>query len=163
MTLTLIAAVGPGGLIGTGDGLPWRLPADLAHFKRTTMGHALVMGRRTFESIGRPLPGRRTIVVTRDPTWRHAGVEVAHDVDEAIALAGPGEVFVAGGGEIYRLTMPRADRLLITEVEAPAAGSVYFPPIDPVQWVERDRTAVEDLVVVDYVRADGGDTGTPPG
>ncbi len=139
MTVAMIAAVARNGVIGDGSGMPWHLPEDLAHFKRTTLGHTLLMGRRTFDSIGRALPGRRTVVLTRDRTWSHADVEVAHTFEEGLALAGPTEVWVAGGGEIYRLAMPYAVRLVITEIDQDAAGSVTFPPIDPRVWTETSR------------------------
>jgi hypothetical protein len=100
--ITIIAAVGRNGVIGRDGRMPWHLPEDFAHFKAATLGHALVMGRRTFESIGRALPGRRTIVITRDPGWHHSDVEVAHSFEEALSLAGVAdEVFVAGGAEVY--------------------------------------------------------------
>ena len=105
--VTLIAAVARNGVIGSGPDIPWHLPEDFAFFKRTTMGHPMVMGRLTFEAIGRVLPGRRTIVVTRDPGWTRKGVEVAHSLEEALALAGAGdEVFVCGGGQVYAEAMP---------------------------------------------------------
>ncbi len=137
--IVLVAAVARNGTIGTSGGLPWHLPADLERFKALTMGHAMVMGRRTFESIGRVLPGRRTIVVTRDPSWQVPDVLVAHSVDEAIALAAgyedrPGAVMVVGGGEIYRQTLPRADRLEITHVDVDVDGDTTFPHIDPAEW-----------------------------
>lgn len=138
--ITLIAAVGPGRVIGDGQGMPWHLPEELQYFKRTTMGHPLVMGRRTFETTG-ALPGRRSIVITRQPGWSHPRVETAHSLEQAIAAAGSGEggeeVFVIGGGEIYRLALPLADRLLITQVHldpAQVSGEVTFPEFDEGQW-----------------------------
>ena len=131
----LIAAVARNGTIGADGGLPWHLPADLQRFKALTMGHPMVMGRRTFDSIGRALPGRRTIVVTRDPDWSAPGVEVAHSVDEAIDLAltaatassRADRCMVVGGGEIYRQTIDRADRLELTHVDADVVGDTRFP------------------------------------
>ncbi len=138
--ITLIAAVARNGVIGAEGGLPWHLPDDLAHFKATTVGHPLVMGRRTFESIRRVLPGRRTIVVTRDPTWHHAGVETAHSFAEAVSLAGPAdEVFVAGGAQIYAEALPFAHRMLITEVDAEPEGDTHFPPWSRASWLEESR------------------------
>ena len=138
--ITLIAAVGPGRVIGDGQGMPWHLPEELQYFKRTTMGHPLVMGRRTFETTG-ALPGRRSIVITRQPDWSHPRVETAHSLELAIAAAASGEggdeVFVIGGGEIYRLALPVADRLLITQVHLDPAqvnGEVTFPEFDEQQW-----------------------------
>ncbi len=140
-TLTLVAAVGRNGVIGDGQGMPWHLPQDLAHFKRTTMGGVMLMGRRTFDSIGRSLPGRRSIVVTRDPDWSADGVQVARSLAEALLIAGDHEVFVAGGGEIYAQTIESADRMVITEVDQQPApeGSVRFPAIDPRLWRETSR------------------------
>ncbi len=153
MTVAMIAAVARNGVIGDGAGMPWHLPADLAFFKRTTMGHTLLMGRRTFDSIGRVLPGRRTVVLTRDRAWQHTDVEVAHSFEEGLALAGPTELWVAGGGEVYRLAMPFARRLVITEVDVDAVGSVTFPPIDSRMWTEESREPHEGFDWVTYVRA----------
>jgi len=150
--VTMIAAVGRNGVIGDGSGLPWHISEDLKFFKRSTMGHPMVMGRRTFESMG-VLPGRRSIVVTRQPEWRHPGAEAAHSLAEAFALAGPAdEVFVVGGGELYREAMPFAERLLITEVDQSPPGTVIFPEIDPEQWRETAREAHEGFAWVTYTR-----------
>ncbi len=139
--VTMIVAVGRNGVIGDGEKMPWHLSEDLKYFKRTTMGHPMIMGRRTFDSTGL-LPGRRHIVVTRQPEWSHPGVETAHSVEEALSLAGPAdEVFVIGGGEIYRAAMPYAARLLITEVDQSPEGSVTFPEVDPGEWLETSREA----------------------
>lgn len=152
-SVTLIAAVGRNGVIGAAGGMPWHLPEDFAYFRRTTMGHPMVMGRRTFESIGRVLPGRRTIVITRQRDWHHPGVETAHSLAEALALAGPAdEVFICGGGEIYAEAMPWAHRLLITEVDQEPEGDVRFPDIDPSQWREVAREAGDGCSWVDYER-----------
>jgi dihydrofolate reductase len=151
--VTLIAAVARNGVIGDGPNIPWHLPEDFAFFKRTTMGHVLVMGRLTFESIGRALPGRRTIVITRNLYWRHPDVEVAHSFPEALALAGPAdEVFVCGGGQVYAEAMPFAHRLLITEVFQEPTGDVYFPAIPEDEWVETARHAHDELAWVTYGR-----------
>lgn len=152
MTVTLIAAVGPGGVIGDGERLPWHLPAELAHFKATTLGHTLLMGRRTFDSVGRALPGRHTVVLTRDLGWRHADVEVAHSLEQGLALAGPSEVFVAGGAEVYRAALPFATRLVISHVDVDAVGSVHFPDIDPAVWTEASRHERDGFTVVEYLR-----------
>ena len=115
--VVLIAAVAEGGVIGRDGAIPWRVPGELARFKETTMGHPLVMGRKTFESIGRPLPGRRCIVITRSLAWRHPGVETAHSFAEALALAGPAdEVFVAGGGQVYAEALPFAHRMILSRL-----------------------------------------------
>lgn len=138
--ISLIAAVARNGVIGLDGGMPWHLPEELRHFKATTMGHPLVMGRRTFESIGRPLPGRRTVVVTRDPSWQHPGVETAHSFAEAISLAGPAdEVFVAGGAQVYAEALPFAHRLVLTEVHAEPEGDTWFPQWSPQEWREVSR------------------------
>ncbi len=152
MTVGIIAAVARNGVIGDGAGMPWHLPEDLAFFKRTTMGQTLLMGRRTFDSIGRALPGRRTVVLTRDCTWQHPGVEVAHTFEEGLALAGPTPVWVAGGGEIYRLALPYARTLVLTEIEQDAQGSVTFPPFDRDEWVETSRVPGPGLAWVTYTR-----------
>ncbi|WP_435199143.1 dihydrofolate reductase [Janibacter sp. GS2] len=138
--ITLLAAVGPGRVIGDGERMPWHLPEDLKYFKRTTMGHPMVMGRRTFDSMG-ALPGRRSIVITRQPDWSAEGVVAVGSLEEALAMATDGEggdeVFVVGGGEIYRLALPVADRLLLTEVHldpARVAGGVTFPEVADERW-----------------------------
>lgn len=150
--VTMIAAVGRNGVIGDGLSMPWHISEDLKFFKRTTMGHPMVMGRRTFDSMG-VLPGRRSIVITRQPEWRHAGVETAHSLDEALALAGPAdEVFVVGGGEIYRAAMPYAARLVITEVDQDPEGTVTFPTIESSEWRETSREARDGFSWVTYER-----------
>ena len=140
--ISLIAAVASNGVIGRDGRMPWHLPEDLKRFKALTMGHAIVMGRKTYDSIGRLLPGRRTIIVTRQPDYRVEGAEVAHSVDAAIALApGDDEIFVIGGGEIYAQALPFADRLLMTEIDAAPEGDVRFPAIDRRQWRQASRLA----------------------
>ena len=154
--ITLVAAVARNGVIGADGGMPWHLPADLRHFKAVTMGHPMIMGRRTFDSIGRALPGRRTIVVTRDPEWSAPGVDVAHSVEDAVAMAADGDptqsVMVVGGGEIYRQAMPLADRLEITHVDTEAGGDTTFPDIDPARWREQSTEPGDGFVFVSYVR-----------
>lgn len=151
--ITLIAAVARNNVIGMEGRMPWHLPEELAHFKATTMGHPLVMGRRTFESIGRVLPGRRTIVVTRDPTWHHPGVESAHSFAEAMALAGPAdEVFVAGGAQIYAEALPFAHRMLFTEVDAEPQGDTFFPAWTRADWREELREQHDGWSRVVYER-----------
>jgi dihydrofolate reductase len=150
MTITVLAAVGANLVVGRGGEMPWHLPEDLAHFKATTMGHTLVMGRKTYDSIGRALPGRRTIVITTQQGWHAPSVEVAHSLAEALALAGPTEVFVIGGGEVYRQAIPFADQMMLTEVEQSPEGDVSFPPIDPTQWRETAREAHDGFAFVTY-------------
>jgi dihydrofolate reductase len=134
--ITVVVARARDGAIGRDNALPWHLPEDLQHFKATTLGHPIVMGRRTFESIGRPLPGRRTIVVSRDPGWSHPGCERAGSLDEALErCAGLPEAFVVGGGQLYAEAMAQADRLVVTDVEIDVDGDTFFPPIDPSAWV----------------------------
>jgi dihydrofolate reductase len=135
MKLSAIVAMASNRVIGANNQLPWRLPADLARFKRITMGHALVMGRKTYESIGRPLPGRTMIVVTRQRGYAPEGVKVAHSVDEALALAqGDDEVFIIGGAELFAQTMDRIDRLYLTLIEREVPGDVSFPEVDLSTW-----------------------------
>lgn len=129
-------------VIGRDGALPWRLPADLKRFKQLTMGHALIVGRKTWESIGRPLPGRTMIVVTRQPGYQAEGTRVVHSVDEALRLArevSPGEAFVAGGAELYRETLPLADRLHLTRIERDFPGDTRFPEFDESQWRQVDE------------------------
>ena len=136
-----IAAVARNGVIGAGNDIPWRIKEDWARFKAITMGHVLIMGRKTYDSIGRPLPGRTTIVVTRDPDWTADGVLVARSLDEAFEVAyalAPEKVFVAGGGQIYAAAWDRLDSLEITEVDIEPAGEVRFPTIGP-DWHETAR------------------------
>lgn len=138
-TLTLVAAVGRNGVIGDGSGMPWHIPADLRFFKETTMGGTMVMGRATWDSIGRALPGRRTVVVTRRQDWSAPGAEVAHSLAEALALAGDVEVFVVGGGQVYAQTIDHAHRLVVTEVDLEPEGDTRFPEIDASAWREVSR------------------------
>jgi dihydrofolate reductase len=157
--ITLIAAVARNRVIGADGAMPWRIPEDFAFFKRTTMGHPMVMGRATFDSIGKALPGRRSIVITRSRNWRHDGVEVAGSMPVALDLAAGGrggeEIFVIGGGQIYELAMPFADRLLITEVEQEPEGDVTFPRIDASEWVEVSRETRDSFAFVEYHRRRG--------
>ena len=153
MTITVLAAVGANLVIGRGGEMPWHLPADLAHFKVTTMGHTMVMGRQTYDSIGRALPGRRTVVITGQPDWRAPGVEVAHSLAEALALAGPMDVFIIGGSEVYRQAMPFADQMMLTEIEQSPEGDTFFPAFEPDQWHETAREAHEGFAFVTYKRS----------
>lgn len=139
--LVLVAAVADNDVIGREGALPWRLKSDMRHFRILTLGHPVVMGRKTFQSIGKPLPGRTTIVVTRDPAFAAAGVVVASSLAAALAVAradalrrGAGAIMLVGGGELYREAMPVADRLEITRVHTAPAGDAVFPPIDDAVW-----------------------------
>ncbi|MAC36920.1 MAG: diacylglycerol kinase [Halieaceae bacterium] len=131
--VVLVLAAAENGVIGRGNALPWELPDDLMHFKRTTMGHPIVMGRKTFDSVGFPLPGRRNIVITRDRQWSHEGVLTCHELNEALERAfeqalidGADAVMVVGGAEIYRLALPRADKVILTRVHDEVIGDVRF-------------------------------------
>ena len=135
--ITLYLARADNGVIGVDGKLPWHLPADLKRFKALTMGKPMVMGRKTFESFPSPLPGRRHIVLTRDPLWAAAGAEVAHSVDAALVLAGDGDIAVIGGAEIFALLLPRAEAIELTEVHVSPPGDAVVPPFDG--WHERAR------------------------
>jgi dihydrofolate reductase len=144
--LVIVAAVASNGAIGARDELPWRLRTDLRRYRAITMGKPMIMGRKTFNSIGKPLPGRETIVVTRDAGFSAPGVFVARDIEAALALAadraaamGAGEIIIAGGGEIYNQLIERADSLRITEVALAPEADAFFPAIDPALWRERNR------------------------
>jgi dihydrofolate reductase len=164
--LVLIAAVARNGVIGADGGLPWRLSSDLKRFKALTWGKPLVVGRKTFESIGRVLPGRETIVVTRDPALAPSGVSIARCIEAALDLAADranmmdaNEIIVAGGGEIYAQTIARASGLFITEVALDAEGETRFPLIDPCEWLEVKRAKGDrgprddaDFAFVEYER-----------
>jgi dihydrofolate reductase len=152
MTITVLAAVGANLVIGRDGGMPWHLPEDLAHFKATTMGHTMVMGRKTYESIGRALPGRRSLVITRQQGWHASGVEVAHSLAEALALAGPTEVFIVGGSEVYRQALPFADQMMLTEIEESPEGDAFFPTLEPHHWHETAREKHEGFAFVTYER-----------
>jgi dihydrofolate reductase len=136
-TIFLILARADNGVIGRDGGLPWHLPADLKRFKSLTMGKPMIMGRKTFESFPVPLPGRRHIVVTRDRDWRADGAEVAHSIEEALAMASDGDVAVIGGAEIFALFVPLADQIELTEVHADTGGDVTVPPF--AGWRETAR------------------------
>ncbi len=138
--MEIVVAIAANGVIGDRNGLPWRLPADLRHFRKLTTGHAVLMGRKTWESIGRPLPERQNIVITRSRDFRADGVEVAHSLDDAIALARlPAPLCCIGGGEIFRIALPRATRMYITEIAAAFPGDAHFPEYDRIAWRESAR------------------------
>ncbi|MFO1137043.1 MAG: dihydrofolate reductase [Rhodoblastus sp.] len=144
--IVLVAAVARNGAIGVKGGLPWRLPSDLKHLRETTWGRPMVMGRKTFDSIGKPLPGRETIVVTRDQAFARDGVHVARSIEDALALGelraqamGVDEIMVIGGGELYRATLDRADRIVLSEVDLAPEGDAFFPEIDMTRWREVSR------------------------
>ncbi len=136
--IVLVVARAENGVIGKDGGLPWHLPDDLKRFKALTMGTPMIMGRKTFESLPRLLPGRRHIVITRDAGWTSEGAEVAHDREAALALAGPGRVSVIGGAELFRLFADRADRIELTEVHGAPEGDTFMPAFDDA-WSEAAR------------------------
>ncbi len=138
--IALIAALAENRVIGRENRLPWRLPADLRRFKSVTMGKPVIMGRKTYESIGKPLPGRSNIVVTRDPDYRAQGCQVVHSLEQALeAGAGHAEVMVIGGAELYREALGRAERMYLTLIRAEVDGDTLFPDIEPQQWRELER------------------------
>lgn len=150
MKLSLIVAMSRNGVIGIDNQLPWHLPEDLKYFKSVTMGKPIIMGRKTYDSIGRPLPGRTNIVITRDPSWQAEGVSVAQTLEAALSLgqvacnaAGADEIMVIGGEQIYRMTLPTADRLYLTQVDAEVEGDAFFPDIDLDQWQQVSERAPE--------------------
>jgi dihydrofolate reductase len=154
----LIAAVARNGVIGDHGTIPWHVPADFAHFKATTTGHFLVMGRTTFESIGRVLPGRTTIVLSRDPSWTANGVLRAPSLDSALSLAqavAEDVVYVAGGAEVYREAMHLADVQLISEIPLEPPGDAFYPDLDPDLWVEVAREPREGFELVRWERLAG--------
>ncbi|MFO1255181.1 MAG: dihydrofolate reductase [Sphingomonadaceae bacterium] len=137
----LVVAVADNGVIGIGGGMPWHLSADFRRVKALTIGKPLVMGRKTFDSLPGVLPGRRHIVITRDPDWRAEGAEVVHSLDEALKLANAPQIAIFGGAEIYRAALPLADRIELTEVHARPAGDTVFPAFDRSEWRETFREA----------------------
>ncbi len=159
-SLTIVAAMGRNGGIGRRGDMPWRLPAELRHFKRTTLGKPVVMGRKTWESIGRPLPGRQNLVVTRNPAYRAEGVQVVGSLVEAIEAAEGSEVMVIGGGELYRQSLPLASRLVLTTIDLEPECDTWFPDWDPTEWrivsaqqVPADEDNAHAFEVVEWVRA----------
>ncbi len=159
MTVTIVAAVARNGVIGADGDIPWTLPGEQARFKAVTLGHVLVMGRATYESIGRPLPGRTTIVVTRQEGWQPdgglpAGLLVAGSVEAALAWAAgiDDQVFVAGGAQVYAETLAVADEMLVTWVDATPDGDTYFPDVDWEAWQEVSREAHEGWILTAYHR-----------
>ena len=156
LPLALIAAVAANGVIGANNELPWRLPDDMKRFRALTTGHAVIMGRKTWESLGRPLPERQNIVVTRDRRYAAPGADVAATLDDALALIRlPPPAFCIGGGELYRAAMERADTLFLTELDRDFAGDVTFPAFDRAAWREvsreRQRSDPPDPIAYDFV------------
>jgi dihydrofolate reductase len=143
MTISLIVAMDQNRVIGLNNRTPWRLPADMKYFKKTTMGKPIIMGRKTYESIGRPLPGRKNIVVTSSRHYKAEGCTVVHSIEDALSAAGEGEVMVIGGARLYEQLLPVADRLYVTLLEKQFEGDTYFPEIDEGDWLEIAREDIE--------------------
>lgn len=140
VSLSIITAMDENRLIGSNNSLPWHLPADFAYFKRVTMDKPIIMGRKTYESIGRPLPGRRNIIISRDPDYRAEGCETANSLQAALELvADQDEAMLIGGANLYAQTLDLADSLYITEIHATFKGDAWFPVIDPEIWMETTR------------------------
>ena len=145
LLVSIIVAMAKNRVIGRSGQLPWHLPSDLQRFKHLTMGHTLLMGSRTFEAIGQPLPGRRTIVLSRDPDYRAGGCEVATSIAAALQLAKPAEeLFICGGEDIYRQVLPFAERIYLTELEQEMAGDAYFPELPAGEFRIMQRQQVKD-------------------
>jgi dihydrofolate reductase len=140
MSIAIIAALAKNRTIGIDNVLPWRCPEDLKHFKALTLGHHLIMGRKTFDSIGRALPGRTTVVITRNRTLSFAGCQIAHSLPEAIrACTDKADIFIAGGADIYRQSLALADILYLTEIQQDVTGDAHFPELDENIWQEVSR------------------------
>lgn len=145
-SLSILVAMAKNGVIGKNNGLPWHLPADLKHFKSLTMGHTLIMGRKTYESIGRPLPGRTNIIVTSQTDFKVTGTIVVHSLDEALLMGTLSDTssqncerFIIGGANLYRQTIALSQRMYITEIQRAFDGDTYFPAYDPEEWREKSR------------------------
>ncbi len=155
MIVALVAARSENNVIGNGSEVPWHLPADLKFFKQLTTGHTIVMGRNTFDTLAKPLPNRRTIVLTRSRAYRQAGIDVAHSFETAFDLADPGdgeEVFIVGGEEIYRMALPYAQRMYLTRVHTIVPGDAFFPEFSDDEWelTENARHAADERHEFDY-------------
>ena len=145
--LTLVVAIDANNGIGIDNQLPWHLPEDLAHFKRVTLGRPIVMGRKTFDSIGRALPGRRNIVITRNAAWAHPGVETAASLEQAIALLGSERASIIGGAQVFNEALAVADEMIVTHIDHVFDCDTFFPPIDPARWVETARVSHHDAAI----------------
>ncbi|GGC22134.1 dihydrofolate reductase [Pseudoduganella buxea] len=148
--LSIIVAIDRNNGIGIDNQMPWHLPEELAHFKRVTTGHPIIMGRKTFDSIGRPLPNRRSIVVTRNGDWRHDGVEAVSSLQAAVALVGDAPAFVIGGAQVFEQGMALADRLIVTHIDRAFDCDTFFPAIDPTVWQETQRQAYDSASGLPY-------------
>lgn len=137
MRVSLLLAASENNVIGKDNKLPWHLPDDLKYFKNLTWGLPILMGRKTFDSIGKPLPGRKSIVITRNGSWQHEGVDVVHSIEDAIQKAegyGAREIFVIGGAEIFETALPTSDRIYLTRIHHPFDGDVFFPELNEAEW-----------------------------
>ena len=153
MKISIVVAMASNGVIGRDNELPWHLPADLQHFKKTTMGKPILMGRKTWESIGRPLPGRTNVVITRDTAYRAEGCVVVNSIDAALeASSGQDEVMVIGGADFYRQVLPLADTIYLTRIHATISGDTCFPELNVADWreVERSDHAADEKNLHDY-------------
>ncbi|MEK5442164.1 MULTISPECIES: dihydrofolate reductase [unclassified Fredinandcohnia] len=152
--ISLLVAMDRNQLIGKNNDLPWRLPADLAYFKRVTMGHTIIMGRKTYDSIGRPLPGRENIIVTRDTSYKAEGCKVIHSIEEIVKMnqQTDQELFVIGGAEIFKEILPHSDRLYITEINKEFEGDTYFPAFEKDKWkvISREQGIKDEKNPYDY-------------
>ncbi|MCX6399376.1 MAG: dihydrofolate reductase [Propionibacteriales bacterium] len=157
--VTMVAAVAENGVIGAASNIPWHIPADFAHFKATTTGHVLILGRTTHEGIGKPLPGRQTIVLTRDPNWSAEGVRVARDIPSALELADElladsprGQVMIGGGAAVYTAALPYADEQILSEIPLSPEGDTHYPKFSRSRWREGRRDPREGFTVVWWER-----------
>jgi dihydrofolate reductase len=156
--LSIIVATDAAGGIGINNTLPWHLPEDLAHFKRLTSGHAIIMGRKTFDSIGRVLPNRRHIIVTRNREWSHENVQIAHSLEEAVRMVAGSPAFIIGGAQIFAESMDMTDQLIVTEIGKIFECDTFFPAIDGEKWQETARETHHsdqngcDYAFVTYIR-----------
>jgi dihydrofolate reductase len=153
MLISIITAMDENQLIGKDNGLPWKIPADLQFFKKVTMSKPIIMGRKTFESIGRPLPGRQNIIITRDKSFSAEGCEIAFSIDKAIELAADAEeIMIIGGANIYQQFLPICDRLYLTQVKGEFEGDAWFPEIDDSQWqgIEKEDHKADERNEADY-------------
>jgi dihydrofolate reductase len=151
--ITLVVAIDAQRGIGVDNKLPWHLPEDLAHFKRVTLGHPIIMGRKTFDSIGRPLPKRRNIIVTRNRDWRHEGVDSAASLADALALVGDEPASIIGGAQVFTEALPVADRMIVTHIDGVYRCDTFFPEIDPAVWTvtAREEHRSSDGVAFSFV------------
>jgi dihydrofolate reductase len=151
--ITLVVAIDAQRGIGVDNKLPWHLPEDLAHFKRVTLGHPIIMGRKTFDSIGRPLPKRRNIIVTRNREWRHEGVDSAASLADALALVGDEPASIIGGAQVFTEALPVADRMIVTHIDGVYRCDTFFPEIDPAVWTvtAREEHRSSDGVAFSFV------------